>query len=532
MLDITELDDMIYPQLRRHDLAQCALVSKKWHSLVIPHLWRDVSGESTYSIDCTMWAFFRMIREDYNAEKRYQELQDGEQSTQARSPLPLSALSKYGHLIRVLPDPNQISGPPEMLQHLLRHCHPDVQVKYFRMSIEAIDHESDNPWKEIVDFTLPRVRVLYIDINGTPRSSSISKWMDVLDRRSVVLERLRLNVRIPNMETKVEPMEHEPKTCTSLRELLFYRVEYNTGAEEFWSSLFRRCGRVEKLQVESWIGSVQRLAQGMLAYMPDLNEISLGHGNDEVIGLDDAAVGTLLSGSRKGWKVVRSRLYFGRAAIDALSKHTSTLELLDIWGCDATLSRRLGQVLSSCGNLHSLLSTDYDKCDPPHFCARIDYKAFIDLDPNTGAPKPWECEGTLKKLRVIITGIPHSDLEEGDNVEGAYPTGERREIQGRVYDRLARFINLETLCLGDHWSQESQDMDMSLRSGLGKLSGLKKLRKIGECGPGRGVGIKEVQWMVANWPSLRVVRGLERDEVRAWLEKNTDIDTLNYSSDS
>ncbi|KAK3811121.1 MAG: hypothetical protein J3Q66DRAFT_58920 [Benniella sp.] len=237
MLDIPELDDTIYQQLGLHDLTQCALVSKKWHTLVTPHLWRDVSGKDPYSLDCTMWAFFRMIQKDYNAEKRYQELQDGEQSTQARSPLPLSALSKYGHLIRVLPDPNQISGPPEMLQHLLRHCHPDVQVKYFRMSIEAIDHESDNPWKAIVDFTLPRVRELSIDIKGTPRSSSISKFMDVLDLRSVVLEKLNLYVRISNMETKVELMENEPKTCTSLRELLFYRVEFNTGPRSFG----RRC---------------------------------------------------------------------------------------------------------------------------------------------------------------------------------------------------------------------------------------------------------------------------------------------------
>jgi hypothetical protein len=83
------------------------------------------------------------------------------------------------------------------------------------------------------------------------------------------------------------------------------------------------------------------------------------------------------------------------------------------------------------------------------FCAEIDHKAFIDQDPDTGTPKPWECEGSLKELKVSITGIPSPDSEEGDNVEGPYPS-EGREIQGRVYDRLARFTNLESLWLGDN----------------------------------------------------------------------------------
>jgi len=447
MLDIPKLDNMICRQLEANDLAQCALVSKKWHSLVIPHIWRDISGTTPYSLDAKVRVFFRMIQEDYNAEKRYQALQGAEQSTQARSPLPLSALSKYGHLIRLLPYPTQLLGSPELLQHLFRHCPPDVQVKYFQMIIEAIDDESGNPWKAIDDFTLPRVRHLFVDINGTPRSSSISKLMDLLDLRSVVLEMLDLEVCIPNMEIKIEPTENEPKTCTSLRELVFFLVEYNTGTEEFWSSLFRRCGRVEKLQVEECIGFDQRLLQGMLDYMPDLNEISLGDDGDEAIELDDAAIGTLLAGSRKGWKVVRLRSEFGSAAIDALSKHTSTLELLEIRECDGTLSKHLGQVLSLCTNLHTLASTRYYSEDE-HFCAVIDYRAFIDLDPDTGAPKPWECEGSLKELKVSVTGIPSPDLEEGDNVEEAYP-GEGREIHGRVYDRLARFTNLETLWLKD-----------------------------------------------------------------------------------
>jgi hypothetical protein len=46
MLDIPELGDMICQLLSPHDLAQCAQVSKRWDSIVTPHLWRDLSWRS------------------------------------------------------------------------------------------------------------------------------------------------------------------------------------------------------------------------------------------------------------------------------------------------------------------------------------------------------------------------------------------------------------------------------------------------------------------------------------------------------
>jgi hypothetical protein len=84
MPDTPELGDLILEQLGRHNLAQCALVSKKWHTLVIPHLWRDTSGTSPYPMDDSVRIFFQTIQEDYTAEQRYKEWQDAEPSTQAQ----------------------------------------------------------------------------------------------------------------------------------------------------------------------------------------------------------------------------------------------------------------------------------------------------------------------------------------------------------------------------------------------------------------------------------------------------------------
>ena len=509
MLDIPELDDMICRQLVLHDLAQCALVSKKWHTLVIPYIWRDLSWMTQYCTSTKVRDFFRMVNEDYIAEQQCQDLQGAEQSTQARSILPLSALSRYGRWIRVLPDPYQLSNLQEPLLNQFLHYAPDAQVKYFWMAIEYMDSES--PQKAIVDFALPRVQRLRVGVHGTPRSSSISKLMHLLDQPSIALERLELEVTISNM-IEDEPMENEPETCTTLRELVFCQYYPDTDTETFLSMLFRRCGRVEKFQLVECIGPVDQLSQGMLSYMPDLKEISLGdEGEDDEP--DDAAMATLLSGSRHGWKIVRLRSRLGTEAIDALLKHTSTLELLDIRECDGTLSIHLGQLLSSCTNLHTLAWSLEDHSDST-YCSYIDFKAFIDLDPDTGAPKPWRCEASLKEFKVIITGISRSYLQKG---------GDGREVQSRVYDRLARFTNLETLWLGDAESSYCSRLEMSLASGLGKLSGFKELRELSVFGLATRIGIEEAQWMSANWPRLYVVRGLGDAGACTWFKENTGV---------
>lgn len=51
----------------------------------------------------------------------------------------------------------------------------------------------------------------------------------------------------------------------------------------------------------------------------------------------------------------------------------------------------------------------------------------------------------------------------------------------------------------------------SLASGLGKLSGLKELKVFGFEGSNHRIGTLELDWMVENWPKLRMLRGLEED---------------------
>ncbi|KAK3811281.1 MAG: hypothetical protein J3Q66DRAFT_372939 [Benniella sp.] len=64
--------------------------------------------------------------------------------------------------------------------------------------------------------------------------------------------------------------------------------------------------------------------------------------------------------------------------------------------------------------------------DDPTCYSDVDFKVFIDLDPDTGGPKPWQSEASLKEFKVIFTAILRPDLEENENDE-VYP-GEGREI--------------------------------------------------------------------------------------------------------
>ncbi|KAF9979678.1 hypothetical protein BGZ65_006193, partial [Modicella reniformis] len=88
----------------------------------------------------------------------------------------------------------------------------------------------------------------------------------------------------------------------------------------------------------------------------------------------------------------------------------------------------------------------------------------------------------------------------------------------QVYDRLARLTNLETLCLGYEQAgylnnpRQWSCVEMSLESGLDKLSGLKALKELSVSRMGSKIGLKEVQWMTEQWPRLRVIYGLVREE--------------------
>jgi len=265
-----------------------------------------------------------------------------------------------------------------------------------------------------------------------------------------------------------------------------------------------------------------------------------------MFNVKDEVSARLLSASRLGWRSVSIMGYveFGKQSWETLSRHTSILE-------NFTMVKRYYQdgvglrpFFTSFPRLQSFVTLaetgeDYLKINA------IDAIDWIHQDSLSGSLTPWPCEYTLTDLRISICGIPRRDITHDHKgkkrhpvVEESYP-GEGRMIQRRVYERLARFVNLEVLWLGSnsYYSKEPdmrsrkvmnhqyECLEMSLESGLDQLEGLKRLKVLNISLMATKIGQREAQWMAGQWPKLHEIRGLENRantwRARQWFKRNS-----------
>ncbi|KAG0272866.1 hypothetical protein BGZ95_011339 [Linnemannia exigua] len=147
------------------------------------------------------------------------------------------------------------------------------------------------------------------------------------------------------------------------------------------------------------------------------------------------------------------------------------------------------------------------------------------IDASDLLEEPWICR-SLETLRCQIVGIDL--LTSKGNI--------RYDVHERVYDRLAEMTQLRVLDLGHEfrngfdalWMATGDNglceidgrmytwlsppipgtLELTLASGLGRLSALKKLEVFGFEGVHHRIENKEIAWMAENWPRLRTLRGL------------------------
>ena len=569
MFGIQELDDIVFGLLGRQDLVQCARVNKKWHAAVIPCLWKDLSCLNASS-SAQRQAFTSLLLEDYLHEQRKAESPDSEhvaeQPVQAQPPS-LSALAKYGCWIRILPDPKglvQLSDDSIPLAEALtgqdnQSTEQELLLRFFKMyqaaqlphyTLEYVTLESSHPKETIAQLVLPRVRHLTVVGSYHGKRSELWKLKRLLGLCSTTLEKLTLEITYKYADSwssysgydpdfKAEEEESNTTSSTewsSLKELVLCPRQCvgTLQPTTFWSWFYKRCGQVERIDISNFRrGAAEGITKNMLEHMPNLNEITVGDGTHRCSTIKPDRIRSLLSGSRNGWKVIDLKMpvNFFDEVEDTIQRHSPTLEVLRI-ACEGIPSSGLVEVLSSSPHLHTFHG----------IAERTEIKSnlFIDQDPDTGVLKTWSCENSLKVLKITIGDVPRPELE--GTIKETHP-GQGREIQGLVYDRLARLTNLETLSLGDtpeddtYWRRsEALDqfdcLEMSLESGLHKLSELTKLKELNVLGMKTKIGIKEIQWMTEHWPKLRVLRGLDESDgggkqVVQWIqEHHPEIDLM------
>ncbi|KAF9343849.1 hypothetical protein BGX34_006303, partial [Mortierella sp. NVP85] len=477
MFSLPELNDIVYGLLSRQDLVQCTRVNKKWHAVVIPYLWKDLSCLNASS-STQRQAFTSLLLEDYFQERRKTELQKDEsgteQSVQAKLPSS-SSLAKYGCWIRILPDPTglvQLSDDPiqlaqaltgqdsqsteqELLLHFLKR-HQAAQLPHYTLEYDTL---TSSHFKETIAYlVLPRVRHLTVVGSYRGKRGELWKLKRLLGRCSTALEKLTLEINYkyddelsvyigydPDFEAEEEkPDTTSPTEWSSLKELILRPCECvgTLQPTTFWSWFYKRCSQVERIEVSNFRrGADEGIAENMLEHMPHLNEITIGDGKYGGSTIKPDRVSSLLSGSRSGWKVIRLKkpARLSSYSMDDIRKHFPMLEAFYMDRSCAFGGNEIVEILSSSPNLHTLCGTHFDRQDP---------KVFIGQDPETGVLKAWPCEASLKVLKLVVGGIPRQE-SKGDQSTVEEYSGQRRVIQGLVYDRLARLTNLETLHLGD-----------------------------------------------------------------------------------
>ncbi|KAF9348043.1 hypothetical protein BGX34_002703 [Mortierella sp. NVP85] len=398
------------------------------------------------------------------------------------------------------------------MRQLYKQC-PNIEVDHWVVHTKLIIEE--DILKAVAEYVVPLTRRLHIGL--TLYNNVMPSWRIkyLLSHCSSTLEELTLEARISYSEKEMEYHQTEPRPWTKLKRLNLLRYLSDPCPEAFWDWLWSRCGAVEQLRIECAPSIRQSLAKGIVAHMPNLNKIRL----KECLSEDTEAI---LSTTRQGWKEVILRHGNTYPLFTThLLKHSVVLERLILYEINGLTDKDRVQLLASCPNLcefsdiHPIRSSDQST-------AGFDAKCFIDQDLHTGSLKSWMCETSLRVLKISLNGIPRPDVIE-ERVDEDYP-GHGRVMQSQLYGRLARFTNLETLWLGGNSGLKVFScLEMSLESGMDRISGLKKLKELKVSHMKARIGEREARWMVEQWPKLSIIYGiLEGRDKKAvkWLQQH------------
>ncbi|KAK3810947.1 MAG: hypothetical protein J3Q66DRAFT_57388 [Benniella sp.] len=436
MFGIPELDELVFQQLNRQELARCMRVNKKWHEAAVPFLWSDLTYLEQLPRKQRQ-AFGKLVLEDYLQAQQHRKLKE-EGQDMGHPTSPISNLAKYGRCIRLLKAKGLITllesnnrlqqaqeeRPTcyELFLHFLDYC-PKAQVSSLHYGY--LEYVSPNLLPMVVERVLPRV--LDLEIRAAMK---VRQLMELLDRCSSNLMSLEIDVELEDSKNEMDDQQEEEipasKGWTSLTHLKLGEWGDHPGYTMLRRWLLRRCNCVQKIEVCKASIISPRFVKDALTYMPNLKEVVI---KGALRGNNAAAI---LSASRHGWRSVTIEYRsLDKAAKMSLARHFSTLEMLDVSLCGGFTGDELVQVLSSCPHLRTL--NDHVADETP-----IHASTLIDQDPSTGLLKAWACETSLKVLQTKITGIPRPDLKmigllDTFLVEEAYE-GQGREMQGLVYD--------------------------------------------------------------------------------------------------
>ncbi|KAG0196420.1 hypothetical protein BGX33_001667, partial [Mortierella sp. NVP41] len=351
-------------------------------------------------------------------------------------------------------------------------------------------------------------------------------------------------------------------------------LQIDTVDQGWMQALSRATPHLKSLHIQQiynrdWRILSHSLQTGCLPHLDSIH-INLECEADEVNLIADGEVAELITAGQAGWRTIHITM-LGPLSVEALIQqgHCASIEHIEAVETGGVTSDQLRRLLSSSPRLHTFIMLENEERIIPsvtHFLVDdfIDLDLDLDLDDDNntkggggggggdsgcrGSLKPWACESTLRVFSAKILGIPRPDITvsyyntpipEDATTQETYP-GQGLDLQQRVYERLARFSQLEVLELGhddrdlggkykyvrnaggnlihdDRDEYQYSCVDMNLGSGSRVLAGLKQLTRLNVTRMATRIGVEEVGWMVENWSRLEELHGLnvEQEEVVA-----------------
>ncbi|KAF9289033.1 hypothetical protein BGZ88_007949 [Linnemannia elongata] len=478
-----------------------------------------------------------------------------------------------------LPEPT----PEELFIHLLKHC---PNLRFLELNGWSPDKDHAEFWRVIAHDVVPRLEVL--EVGGLFRAV----W-DGLAMVSCCSPRMR-QLRLPEFDKGVWQdvvgasggagdgagggggQENTSAWSMFMKNvcLNLESLQIDTVDQGWMQALSRATPHLRSLHIQhiynrDWRILIHSLQTGRLPHLDSIH-INLERGPDKDKRIADGEVAELIKAGQTGWRTIHvTRL--GPLSVGALIQqgHCASIEHIEAVETGGVTSDQLRRLLSSSPRLHTFIILENEGQIIPsvsHFLVDdfIDLDLDLDLDDDNDTKgggggggggsgcrrslKPWACESTLRVFSAKILGIPRPDITvsyyntpipEDATIQETYP-GQGLDLQQRVYERLARFSQLEALELGhddrdlggkykyvqdatgnvihdDRDEYQYSCVDMNLGSGLRVLVGLKQLKRLNVTRMATRIGVEEVGWMVENWSRLEELHGLnvEQEEVAA-----------------
>ncbi|KAF9547597.1 hypothetical protein EC957_008253 [Mortierella hygrophila] len=235
------------------------------------------------------------------------------------------------------------------------------------------------------------------------------------------------------------------------------------------------------------------------------------------------------------------------AVKDAFLRHAPTLEHLSTANCDFSKDI-LQAILCSSPNLRILETIEDDDGSRPNKEVELDALRIIDSFWTCSQVEVFECKIlNVPRPDIVITPLgdlflvppipipPSGPATAQDQVplSGAMLVAQQgsHAVQRRVLRQLGQLTHLRKLRLGKlccdlgrpEYSQleirgirtmavdayfDTNCLELSLESGLDELAGLNQLEELDIAQMAHRIGLVEVQWMVENWPRLKIINGL------------------------